>query len=178
MFILSRIMNMNKLPIANIITAGRIFGSALMLLFPMFSVGFYSAYLLCGVSDMVDGTVARRTNGSTEFGAKLDSVADMIFLAVALFRWLPVISVPGRLWVWIAVIAAVKTSNIVRESTRKKKLVARHTIANKVTGLCLFLLPLTLSFIDVHYSVTVVCIMATFAAVQEVYYAGTDREIV
>lgn len=38
---------------------------------------------------------------------------------------------------------------------------------NKVTGGMLFVLPLTLAFIDLRYSVAVVCIVATVAAIQE-----------
>ena len=46
--------------IANILTGGRILGSILLLFFPAFSLAFYIVYLLCGFSDMIDGTVARK----------------------------------------------------------------------------------------------------------------------
>ena len=38
---------------------------------------------------------------------------------------------------------------------------------NKVTGVLLFILPLTLSFVPLKYSVIAVCAAATFAAVHE-----------
>ena len=38
---------------------------------------------------------------------------------------------------------------------------------NKVTGIALFLLPLTVPVIDLKYSGMFVCALATFAAVQE-----------
>ena len=48
--------------IANILTGYRILGSILLLFFPAFSTEFYITYLLCGFSDMIDGTIARKTN--------------------------------------------------------------------------------------------------------------------
>ena len=68
--------------IANILTGCRILGSILLLFFPVFSLAFYIIYLLCGFSDMIDGTIARKTNSASEFGAKLDTVADLVFVAV------------------------------------------------------------------------------------------------
>ena len=56
--------------IANIVTGCRISGSLLLLCFPAFSVEFYIIYILCGISDMIDGTIARKTNSNSEFGAK------------------------------------------------------------------------------------------------------------
>jgi hypothetical protein len=47
---------------ANIITCFRILVSFALLFFPLHSVPFYSLYLTAGISDMVDGMVARRTN--------------------------------------------------------------------------------------------------------------------
>ena len=66
--------------VANILTSFRILGSILLLFFPMFSVEFYTIYLLCGFSDMIDGTIARKTNSTSELGAKIDSVADLVFV--------------------------------------------------------------------------------------------------
>ena len=64
---------------ANYITAGRI-GLALSLLFvPPLTILFYIVYLLCGLSDMADGLIARKTHTESAFGAKLDSIADFSF---------------------------------------------------------------------------------------------------
>ena len=61
-----------KKHIANIITGSRI-GFGLPLLFiPLSSVWFYVLYLFCGLTDMIDGTVAGKTGAVSKFGAKLD----------------------------------------------------------------------------------------------------------
>ena len=168
--------------IANIITSCRILCSILLLFRPVFSVNFYILYLFCGFTDMADGIVARKTNTVSEFGAKLDSVADMIFTAVCLYKFLPAIYIQDYikswLWKWIVIITLIKINNYIWGFILKRKIISPHTTANKITGLFLFLLPLTLRLIDLRYSVPVVCAMATFSAVQEGYYIATSREII
>ena len=68
--------------VANIVTCFRIVGSIVLLPISVFSLEFYITYLLCGLSDMIDGTIARKTNSASEFGSKLDTVADIIFVIV------------------------------------------------------------------------------------------------
>lgn len=85
--------------IANILTGCRILGSILLLFFSAFSVGFYTVYLLCGFSDMVDGTVARKTNSTSQLGSQLDTIADLIFVVAAMIKLLPAIHLPGWLWI-------------------------------------------------------------------------------
>lgn len=162
---------------ANIITGCRILGSIILLFFPAFSSWFYILYLLCGFTDMIDGSIARKTNSSSKFGARLDTAADFIFVVVCLVKLLPTIQIPSWLWIWIAVIAVIKIFNMVSGFVCKKRFVVEHTVINKVTGLLLFLLPLTLAFIDLKYSATVICCIATFAALQEGHFIETGREI-
>ena len=152
---------------ANIITCFRILVSFALLFFPLHSVPFYSLYLTAGISDMVDGMVARRTNTTSEFGARLDTAADFVFVVICLIRLLPVMDIPTWLYVWTGVIALIKGINIVSGYVMKKRLVAVHTVMNKVTGALLFVLPLTIPLIEPSHGAIVVCAIATFAAIQE-----------
>lgn len=155
---------------ANLITGLRIVFSIVLLLVPPFSKWFYIAYLLAGFSDMIDGTVARLTNSVSEFGAKLDTVADITFLGVCLFKLLRVILIPAWLWIFAGVIAFIKFTSIIIGFCRDKELVSEHTILNKVTGALLFCLPLTMEFIEITYSGAVISCIALAAAIQEGYY--------
>ena len=161
---------------ANIITSSRILCSVALLFFPAFSSGFYILYLIAGFTDMIDGTVARKTNTVSEFGSKLDTIADFVFVAICLIKLLPVIDIPTWVWIWIAVIAGIKMINVVSGFIVQKKFVAEHTAMNKVTGFLLFILPLTISIIDLKYSATVVCAVASFAAVGEGHDIRTGKE--
>ena len=96
-----------KKQIANIITSCRILLSITLLFCPVFSVCFYDIYLLCGFTDMVDGTIARKTNSASEFGARLDTTSDFLFFAVTLIKLMPVIHIPKWIWEWIVIIASL-----------------------------------------------------------------------
>ena len=167
-----------KIYMSNVITSSRILFGILMLFSPAFSTWFYTMYLLCGLSDMLDGTIARRTNTDSKFGARLDTIADFIFVAVSLTKVLPVMHIPKWLWLWIIVIAIIKISNVISGLICRKRLIVEHTIMNKLTGLLLFLLPLTLYFVKLKYSAIIICAIATFSAIQEGHYIRTGREIV
>lgn len=162
-----------KYVIANIITGCRIVASLIMIHFPVFSVGFYICYLLAGLTDMVDGTIARKLGAESEFGEKFDTIADFIFLIIALWKLVPEIELSVGIWIWIAVIAMIKIANVISGYMSEKKLVTFHSVTNKITGFCLFILPLTFSIIDIKYSSVAVCLFATFAAVQEGHFIRT-----
>lgn len=169
---------MMKNQTANIITGCRIVCSVLLLFLPLFSPGFYVVYLLCGFSDMIDGVVARKTKSCSSFGAKFDTVADIVFMATVCCKLLPVVDVAQWLWVWIIVIATIKLSNIFWGLLRRKTLISVHSALNKATGFVLFLLPLTIQILELNHSLTIACLLATIAAIHEGYCIRVRREIV
>ena len=73
-------------------------------------------------------------------------------------------------------IAAIKISNIIWGYVSKKQFISLHTIMNKVTGLLLFLWPLTISFAELKYIAIAVCSIATLSAIQEGVYVISDSE--
>ena len=79
------------LNVADIITLLRISGTVLLLFLKPLSVKFFLIYALTGITDVLDGWVARRLKIDGDFGAKLDSVADLLFYAVMLSRILPIL---------------------------------------------------------------------------------------
>ena len=100
-----------KKHIANIITGSRTVLSLPLLFIPLTSAWFYVLYLLCGLSDMIDGTVARKTKNASEFGARLDTLSDFVFMSVALIKFVPHLHIPVWLWIWIGIIAMIKLGN-------------------------------------------------------------------
>ena len=154
---------------ANRITGARIVMSVFLLFCPVFSPAFYGLYLAAGVSDMVDGAVARKTGTVSEFGSRLDSAADLVFVAVCLVKMLPAFEVPVWLGLWTALIAVLKAANIAAGYIRRKEFLPVHSVINKVTGVLLFVFPLTRAFMDWRYSAAFVCMVATAAAVHEGY---------
>lgn len=160
---------------ANLITGIRVLASAGLLFCPALSPSFFALYLLAGLTDMIDGPVARKTHTATAFGAKLDTAADILFAAVCLVKLLPVLNIPLWMFIWIGLIALIKIMNIVSGFVIRKRFVSVHTPMNKATGALLFLLPLTVSCIDLRYTAPIVCAVATFAALQEGHLIRTGR---
>ncbi|MBR3245625.1 MAG: CDP-alcohol phosphatidyltransferase family protein [Parasporobacterium sp.] len=161
---------------ANLVTGLRILVSLALLFCPVFSPIFYALYLIAGLSDMADGIIARKTNSVSEFGSKFDSIADFVFVVVCLIKILPVMDIPIWLYVWTAVIVLIKIINIISGYAMRKRFVAVHTTMNKVTGVLLFLLPLTLTIVPLKYSGIPICLIATFAAIQEGHFIRSGKQ--
>ena len=152
---------------ANFITIIRILCSLALLFCTPLSLPFYALYTAAGLSDIFDGLIARKTNTATKFGAKLDTLADIIFAAVVLIKLLPILELPVWMIVWVGTIALIKLVNIMIGFIRRHTLTAVHSVINKVTGGLLFILPFTLTIIDIRYTAPLVCIVATVAAIME-----------
>lgn len=156
-----------KKQIANLLTVFRMVCSIGMLLCPVFSGWFFALYLLGGLTDMIDGTIARKTGSVSEFGAKLDTAADLGFAVVSFLKILPRIRLQKWLWCWILVIGIFKIGNYLWCFPHHVQ--SLHTAANKITGFSLFCLPLTQNVLDLQYSAPAVCGVATIAVIQEIF---------
>lgn len=164
---------MKHLP--NAITVLRFLGAVCFLFFDVGSAAFWSVYFACGISDMADGYLARRLHCESKTGALIDSLADLVFVACCCFKLIPVLAYPKWLWIWAGAIAAIKIINQVSALVMYKKCFFPHTVANKVTGVLLFLgVPLTL-FLESIVPMVVIAAVATFAAVQEGHFIRTKK---
>ena len=161
---------------ANTITFSRIAACIVLLLCPVFSPAFYVFYIVAGLSDMLDGFVARQTDTVSKLGTRLDTIADFVFVVVCMIKLLPILSISVWLYGWIGIIALIKVVNIISGFAVQKRFVPVHSVMNKVVGALLFLLPLTIPAVPLKYSVIVVCAVATFAAIQEGHFIRTGRE--
>lgn len=52
---------------------------------------------------MLDGTIARATNSTSEFGARLDSISDLIFYAVMIVKFFPILLEVLPVWMWYCI---------------------------------------------------------------------------
>ena len=161
---------------ANTITFFRMAAGIVLLSCPVFSPAFYVFYIAAGLSDMLDGFVARQTDTVSKLGTRLDTMADFVLVVVCLIKLLPILSIPAWLYAWIGIIAFIKVVNIISGFAVQKRFVTVHSVMNKATGALLFLLPLTIPAVPLKYSAIIVCAAATFAAIQEGHFIRTGRE--
>lgn len=159
----------------NILTSIRILSSLSLLACHPLSAAFIWLYIVAGISDVLDGITARHFDAVSSFGEKYDSFADIIFIGVCLLKLLPTFHL--ELWsiIWIGLIAVIKGINLLCSYTYHRNKLFLHTIANKLTGAMLFLTPLVLVWIPIDYVLPVVCVVATFAAVQEGHFIRTGK---
>lgn len=165
---------------ANVITCIRIVCATGMIFCPTFSVWFYVLYIVCGISDVLDGVAARRFGKETKLGARLDTAADIIFFAVAIIKTLSAIVIPLWLVIWIIFIAGIKCVNIIIGLIIYKRFIPEHTFMNKICGVLLFAIPLCIGLFSRQIVLTLMlftCGIATFAAAQEGCYIRKGKEM-
>lgn len=162
--------------IANILTASRILFSVVILFLPTFSTPFSCLYLAAGISDMLDGPIARYTHTESEFGAKLDSIADMVFVAACMIKILPKIHLNVWLWIGIIIVVVIRAIELVFIIKSRKGFVYEHTTLNRIMGVLLFIFPMTIKIIDVRISGAVLIIFALIASLEGFSLSRKDRE--
>jgi CDP-diacylglycerol--glycerol-3-phosphate 3-phosphatidyltransferase len=128
---------MKHLP--NIISVLRIAGSLGLLLCDVTGVAYWIIYGLCGISDIVDGWLARKLKCVTKKGALLDSLADICFVVCCAWKLLPILELPQWLWLGAGVIVAIKIVNQISALAMCGRCCFPHTLVNKITGFLLFI---------------------------------------
>lgn len=156
---------MKQLP--NILTGCRILFSVALIFVPLFGLWFFVLYIAAGLTDIADGIAARHLDAESRFGALFDSFADVFFLIICTIRILPVLSIDRWLWIWMLIIVLIKIVSMISALVYKHSLVMLHTPAWKICGGMLFLLPLTINIIPFEIYSSIICCLATFAAIQE-----------
>lgn len=157
------------LTIPNLLTVFRMLGTAALAFLPPLTVPFFALYLICSATDIADGVIARKTGTVSDFGARLDSVADILFYAVILLRLFPTLrgTLPVQVW-WLAGAAlAFRLCAYLAAACHYHCFAALHTYLNKCTGALLFALPLLLlTPVAVPFSFAV-CAMGVLASAEE-----------
>ena len=160
---------MKRLNVANCITSVRILGTLLLLFAQPFSQAFYIIYTISGISDIFDGYVARVTGTASSFGAKLDSIADLVLYAVMALKIFPALIGTLPIWIWYAVTAVVtvRLVSYLAAAVKYKKFASLHTRLNKVTGFAVFMIPYMIKLpVAVPYCITA-CAISAISSVEE-----------
>ena len=156
---------MKRIP--NILSMSRIVLCLPLLLVDAMTMPFWTLYVTAGLTDMLDGFLARRWGVESKFGARLDSLADFVFVLAVGYKLFPYLKLPATLWMMIGLIALVKVINAISSYMVKHRIEYLHTKANKLTGFLLFIGMMAIGqsyFVPVAWAIA--CI-AFFAAIQE-----------
>lgn len=161
-----------------LITCVRMVGTLLMLFTAPFSSAFYIIYTISGISDVVDGYVARKTNQTTEFGAKLDSIADILFYAVMVFKIFPALlsKLPFGFWCAVVAVVIVRICAYIVAAVKFKCFASLHTYMNKLTGFASFTLPYAAPFKALFGFCVGVWVLAAIAWMEELIIHIKSKE--
>lgn len=152
---------------ANLLTLSRIPLALLLVFVPPLSLAFFLIYTLVGITDMLDGPLARRNHTASRTGAWLDSLADAVFLAAVLCRLLPVLLLPRWIPWSLLFLFLLRCAAWLVGCLKFCRFAALHTIANKVTGATLFCAPYLLPLISTDTLCAALCLLAAFSAAEE-----------
>lgn len=103
---------------------------------------FLFLYLLGGITDVLDGYIARKLRLQSELGARLDSFADLLYFAAVLFWIVLHYGAEMRRFVpCLLLIGLVRCVNVSIAAYKYRSLVILHTWGNKAAGLLVFIAP-------------------------------------
>ena len=153
--------------IPNILSSSRVILSLILLVLQPLSASFFLVYILCGSTDVLDGYIARKTNSMSKFGAKIDSIADIIFIGVILLVLFPIVSLTKWIIIWILGVAFIRMISIVVGYVKYATFASLHTYGNKVTGLFVFSFPFIYQLLGINITAIIILAVASLSAFEE-----------
>ena len=163
--------------IPNALSWMRILCALGLFLFVPFSLWFMVLYIFAGVSDMIDGLIARKLNAGSVFGANLDSASDLVFACIGLYILLPVVDFPA--WAAPVAIGLVSTRfiSMAIAGVRFKQFVMLHTIGNKVfVGIAWLIFLIYPLVSDITVFLIIGCIIGFITCLEDLMINATSKE--
>ncbi len=155
--------------VPNMLTLLRLIGAVCLIFLKPLTGLYYIVYTVCGLTDALDGFIARKFDCCTPLGSKLDSVADLSFYIVMLVKLIPVLwlRLPRWFWLWIGAILVIRICAYLVAAWKYHRFASLHTYWNKATGLLVFLVPYMLATDVFVWFAGAVCTVATIGSGRE-----------
>lgn len=153
--------------VPNMITVLRMLCSSVLLLAKPLSIAFFILYLVCGVSDVLDGYIARKCGAATPLGETLDSIADIVFFTVMLIVFIPLLQWQWWMFILFSVIAGIRLLSIGIGFVKYHALACLHTYSNKAAGVLLFLFPFIYSVAGLTVTAILLCSITLLSSIEE-----------
>ena len=149
----------------------------MMVLAEPFSAFFWSCYCLGGISDLLDGFVARKLDSHSDAGARLDSVADAVFAAAIAVTAIRSIPLPGWMWLCVCAIAFLRIVGYVIGFCKYRTFSSLHTYANKAAGVLIFAFPILFVTIGLTAAGVLLCVAAFVSSLEEVVITAKSKNL-
>ncbi|MCI1881395.1 MAG: CDP-alcohol phosphatidyltransferase family protein [Sporolactobacillus sp.] len=152
---------------ANLISIARLVFALTLVFTEPLSAMFFILFLACGISDVLDGYVARKTGTTSKLGDNIDSVADFVMCLVLISVLYVVVNPTTSILIWLLFIIVIRILSTMIVFVKYRTFAMLHTYGNKITGLLLFVFVLALPFVQTNWLLSVVCLMANLSAIEE-----------
>lgn len=166
---------MRQLP--NFLSFGRIILSVLMIFTKPLGAAFYVLYITSGISDMLDGYIARRTGTTSAFGARIDSIADLVMTIILLIKLYPILNPPVQLLILVLFIGVIRATSMLVAMLKYRTFAILHTYGNKITGFLLLIFPLLLLLLKSSLLTYIICFVASISALEELLIQISSKKL-
>lgn len=163
--------------LANIVTASRMVLAAALFLTPVFSTGFWICYLCGGLSDLLDGPIARMLKQTSSAGARLDSIADLAFAVAIAAAVIKNVALPEWIWLLAALTVLLRCAGYGIGFYKYRAFSALHTYMNKAAGALIFAFPLLFTLLGLETAGAILCLTALISALEELAITVKSKEL-
>jgi CDP-diacylglycerol--glycerol-3-phosphate 3-phosphatidyltransferase len=153
--------------IANVLTVSRILLALILLIFfKKISVLFLIIYTVAEFTDIIDGTIARKTGSCSHMGAVLDSIADLLLSANLIKIVFAMDLISKKLAGWLVLALAIGTLSPIINFIKHKKVFFIHSISCKVFGGLLLAIPFAIYFGFIDFYLPIAIFLLTLAMLE------------
>lgn len=153
--------------LANWVTGSRFLFAVLLACVEPFSPLFWAMYLCGGISDLVDGPIARRLHQQSDAGAELDSAADFLFVLCVAIAVVRSTGIPAWALCLAGAAALARLAAYGIGYLKYHTFPALHTVLNKAAGALLFIFPVLYRLLGMDTACLITCSAALLSAGEE-----------
>ena len=151
---------------ANVLSMCRIIIASVLLWYSDITAGFLRLFCLAGLTDLLDGPIARLTNSVSELGSKLDTYGDVLtYTAIAKILLFKEKIKKKYLVIAVCAGAALLISAFIGLK-RFGTFFFIHTISGKLLGLGCFLLPFSAFMNTLNILAPLICLILIVLALE------------
>ena len=156
-----------KKHIANLLTVSRIILALILLIFfNKISLLFLILYTIAEFTDIIDGTIARKTGSSSHMGAFLDSIADFLLAANLVKIIFTMKLLTKKLAIWLTIAIGIGIISPIINFIKHKKVFFIHSITCKICGGIISVVPFAIYFGFIEYYLIFALAFVTLAMIE------------
>lgn len=139
---------------------------------------FFAVFMICGLTDVLDGAIARKHNVQSALGARLDSAGDFLFFIIML-DCIAIWAGRSALYLlpYVAAVVLLRFLNLAVAGIKFRVFASVHTWGNKAAGILVFISFGVYILTDAVWAFIPVCTVAGLSAIEETVILVTSKTL-